>query len=53
MNYRVSNEYESDLSSNELYLTSSENEAWEKDSGLYEIWTHDRCDTGAALYQLS
>ena len=25
----------------------------EKDSGLYGIWTHDLCDTGAALYQLS
>ena len=34
-------------------LTSSENEAWKKDSGLYEIWTYDRCDTGAVLYQLS
>ena len=25
----------------------------EKNSGLYGIWTHDLCDTGAALYQLS
>ena len=25
----------------------------EKNSGLYRIWTHDLCDTGAALYQLS
>ena len=25
----------------------------EKISGLYGIWTHDLCDTGAALYQLS
>ena len=25
----------------------------EKKSGLYGIWTHDLCDTGAALYQLS
>ena len=25
----------------------------EKDSGSYGIWTHDLCDTGAALYQLS
>ena len=24
-----------------------------KNSGLYGIWTHDLCDTGAALYQLS
>ena len=25
----------------------------EKNSGLYGMWTHDLCDTGAALYQLS
>ena len=25
----------------------------EKKSGLYGIWTHDFCDTGAVLYQLS
>ena len=25
----------------------------EKNSGPYGIWTHDLCDTGAALYQLS
>ena len=25
----------------------------EKNSGLYGIWTHDLCDTGALLYQLS
>ena len=25
----------------------------EKNSGLYRIWTHDLCDTSAALYQLS
>ena len=25
----------------------------EKNSGPYRIWTHDLCDTGAALYQLS
>ena len=25
----------------------------EKNSGLYRIWTHDLCDTGVALYQLS
>ena len=24
-----------------------------KNSGPYGIWTHDLCDTGAALYQLS
>ena len=23
-----------------------------KNSGLYEIWIHDLCDTGIALYQL-
>ena len=25
----------------------------EKNSGLYGIWTHDLCNTGAVLYQLS
>ena len=43
---------ESDPRSNVHYLGSSENKAW-KNSGLYGIWTHDLCDTGAALYQLS
>ena len=43
---------ESDPRSNLHYLGSSENKAW-KNSGLYGIWTHDLCDTGAALYQLS
>ena len=33
----------------------SENKAWKKKkkSGLYGIWIHDLCDTGAALYQLN
>ena len=44
---------ESDPRSNVHYLSSSENKAWKKNSGLYGIWTHDLCDTGAALYQLS
>ena len=43
---------ESDPRSNVHYLGSSENKAW-KNSGLYGIWTHDLCDTGTALYQLS
>ena len=43
---------ESDPRSNVHYLGSSENKAW-KNSGLYGIWTHDLCDTGAALHQLS
>ena len=43
--------YESDLHSNEHYLSSSEKKAW-KNLGLYGIWTHDFCDTGAVLYQL-
>ena len=25
----------------------------EKNSGLYRIWTHNLCDTGAVLYRLS
>ena len=49
----VSAEYESDLRSNEHYLNSSENKAWKKNPGLHGIWTHDLCDTGTALYQLS
>ena len=43
-------EYESDLRSNEHYLSSSENKAWKKNSGLYGIWTYDLYDTGAVLY---
>ena len=42
-------EYESDRCSYEQYL--SEYRAW-KSSDLYEIWTHDPCDTSAVLYQL-
>ena len=52
-------EHESDLrsnehylSSNEHYLSSNENKAW-KNSGLYGIWIHDLCNTGAVLYQLT
>ena len=36
---------ESDPCSNVHYLSSSEKKTW-KNSGLYEIWTHDLCDTG-------
>ena len=43
---------ESDPRSDVHYLGSSENKAWKKNSGLYGIWIHDLCDTGAALYQL-
>ena len=39
---------ESDPRSNVHYLGSSENKAW-KNSGLYGIWTHDLCDTGAVV----
>ena len=46
------NKYESDFRSNENYLSSSENKLW-KESGLYGIWNHGFCDTGAVLYQLS
>ena len=38
---------------NEHYFSSSENKAWKKNSGLYWIWTHDLCDTGGMLDQLS
>ena len=50
---RIKREYESDRRSSEHYLSSSENRAWKNNSGLYEIWAHDLCHTGAVLYQLS
>ena len=43
---------ESDPRNNVHYLGSSENKAW-KNSGLYGIWTHDLCDTGAVVQKLS
>ena len=46
MRYGDGIEFGSDLHSNEHYLSSSEINAWKKNSGLYEIWTHDFCDTG-------
>lgn len=49
---RLKNEYGNDLHSNKHDLSSSEKEAW-KNSGLYGIRTHDLCDTGVVLYQLS
>ena len=52
VNYNNNYVNESDPRSNVHYLGSSENKA-RKNSGLYGIWTHDLCDTGAALYQLS
>ena len=36
-----------------LNLSSWEIKAWKKNSGLNGIRTHDLCDTGAELYQLS
>ena len=41
----------SDPRSYEHYWTSSWNKAWKKFSDPYGIWTHDLCDTGAALYK--
>ena len=41
-----------DPRSYEHYWTSSWNKIL-KNSGPDRIWTHDLCDTGAALYQLS
>ena len=38
---------------NTSYLRSSESRAWKKNSGLPRICTHDLCDTGAVLYELS
>ena len=42
----------SDPRSYEHFWISSWNETW-KNSGSNGIWTHDLCDTGAALHQLS
>ena len=50
MRYGDGIEFGSDLHSNEHYLSSSEINAWKKNSGLYEIWTHDFCDTGVVQY---
>ena len=43
--------YKSDLRNNEHCLSSSENETWKKI--LFGIGTHNLCNTGAVLYQLS
>ena len=52
MPYNKSYVNESDPRSDVHYLSSSENKAWKKfrPDG---ISTHDLCDIGAALYQLS
>ena len=34
-------------------LNTCESKTWKKKSGLNESQTHDPCDTGAVLYQLS
>ena len=47
------NEYGNDPRSYEHYLSSSENKALKKNSSLCRIWTHDLCNTGVVLYQLS
>ena len=45
--------YRLDLRSYENHRTNIWNMAWKKNSGLHGIWTHELCDTGAVLYQLS
>ena len=42
-------ECESDLRSNEHYLSSSENKTWKKFRPVQDL-THDLCDTSAVLY---
>ena len=44
---------ESELRSDEHYMSRSENKTWKKkkNSGLYGIWTHDLCDNCAVLRQ--
>ena len=46
--YRLRDEYESDLLSNENYCSSGENKAW-KSVVVHGIWTHDVCDIGAVF----
>ena len=46
-------EYRIDPRGYEHHWTSSWNKDWKKNSGPYGIWTHDLCDTGAALYLTS
>ena len=48
--YRLRDEYESYLLSNENYRSSGENKAW-KSVVVHGIWTQDVCDIGAVLYQ--
>ena len=43
-------EYEGNMNMNMMNTTST---VMEIKSGLYGIWTHDLCDTGAMLYQLT
>ena len=56
MYFWLINKEESDPCSNEHYISSNGNKVRNKtgkNSGLYGIWTHDLCDTGAVLHQLS
>ena len=46
------NRLKNDLCSSKHYLSCDEIRP-KKNSGFYRIWTHDLCDTGAVLYQLS
>ena len=45
-------EYGSDPRSYKYYLSSSESKAWKRFRPVRDL-THDLCDTGASLYQLS
>ena len=47
-NHKYCCEYESDLLSNEHYLSGNKIRP-ENFSGLYGIWTHELCDSGAVL----
>ena len=56
MYFWLINKEESDPCSTEHYLSSNGNKVRNKtgkNSGLHGIWTHDLCDTGAVLHQLS
>ena len=60
MNIRKSYIWTADEDVNKKVIFAVMNTTWivvkirpEKYSGLYGIWTHDLCDTGAVLYQMS
>ena len=52
VNCSLRDEIESNIRHHEHFLSCNKNKT-QKDSDLYGIQTHDLCDTGAVLHQLS